>query len=218
MHVAIIPDGNRRWAKDNGKSIIEGYEQGIFVARDVVNKALVLGINYLTLFVLSTENANRSVTWIEAFTGVVKKNLKPMCLEAIQEGCKVQFLGDKKILGSDIEETILGIERQEPLVQKMQLNFCFGYSGRADIMNAVEKMMMVNANVKDLPQFLSTKNIPDPDLIMRTSGEMRISNFLLFESAYSEFFFTQEHWPDFTGEAFQKMIEKFNDRQRRFGK
>lgn len=218
MHVAIIPDGNRRWAKDNGKSIVEGYEQGILVVRDVVNKALVLGINYLTLFVLSTENVYRSMVWIESFAGVVKKNLKPMCLEAIQEGCKVQFLGNKKILGRDIEEAILDIERQEPLVQKMQLNFCFGYSGRADIIDAIEKMMVAKAQAKDLPQFLSTKNIPDPDLIMRTSGEMRMSNFLLFESAYSEFFFTQEHWPDFTGEIFQKMIEQFNKRQRRFGK
>lgn len=218
MHIAIIPDGNRRWAKDNNKSLLEGYEKGLAVAKEIVQISAEKNINYLTLFVLSTENISRSNSWIESFTGIIRKYLKPMCLDAIQNGCKIQFLGQKNILGKDIEKMILDIEEQSPSLLKMHLNFCFGYSGRSDILKAVEKMIEVKADVKDLPLFLSTKDMPDPDLIIRTSGEIRLSNFLIFESAYSELFFTKEHWPDFTAQKFEDILAEFNARQRRFGK
>ena len=218
MHVAIIPDGNRRWSKTNNKSLSEGYEKGAFVAKIIIKEAVALNIKYLTLFILSTENVNRSVEWIKLYTDGFMKHIMAASLEAIESGCKIQFLGNKKILGENVENMILEIEKKEPAVFKMNLNFCFGYSGRADIIQAVEKMISEKADAKDFNQFLLTKNMPDPDLIIRTSGEMRLSNFLLFESAYSELFFVENHWPDFTTEEFKKIIEDFNTRQRRFGK
>jgi len=216
MHVAIVPDGNRRWARQNGKSIVQGYEQGKDVLRAIVEEAIRLDVQYLTFFVLSTENAKRSPEWIKNVQFIIKKFLTPTCEEAVKNGCKIRFIGDTSILGVEIKD-LIQLTQKDPKEIKLHLNFCVGYSGRADIIQAIGKMQKENAKPEDLPKFLSTKGLPDPDLIIRTSGEMRISNFLLFESAYSEFFFIQKHWPDFTKEDFGKIIKDFSNRERRFG-
>ncbi|USO02526.1 MAG: di-trans,poly-cis-decaprenylcistransferase [Alphaproteobacteria bacterium] len=216
MHVAIVPDGNRRWARNNGKSIIQGYEQGIDVLKATVEEAIKLNIQHLTFFVLSKENAKRSADWVKNIKFIFKKFLTPMCEEAVRQGCEIRFIGDTKILGGDVDD-LIQLAHKTPKETKLHLNFCLGYSGRSDIIQAVEKMIKVGAKPEEFPQFLSTVGLPDPEIVIRTSGEMRVSNFLLFESAYSEFFFIQKHWPDFTREDFHKVVEEFGQRERRFG-
>ena len=217
MHVAIICDGNRRWAKEHGLSTQEGYEKGIETVRITIEEAIKQGVQHLTLFVLSTENANRTPTWLSLFKKLIWSYLKSMSLEAIEAGCKIAFIGNKDILGHDIGEVIQEIETRNPQEIKLHLNFCFGYSGRQDIMQAVDQMIANNAKSEDLQKYLWTKNMPDPDLIIRTSGEYRLSNFLLFEGAYSELFFIKEHWPDFSPARLSQILEEFHQRERRFG-
>ena len=221
MHVAIICDGNRRWAKERNLSIKEGYQKAIETVKVLTQEAIDLNIQHLTLFVLSTENVNRTPAWVSLFKEIIIRYLKSMAMEAIQKGCKVSFLGHKDILGYNITELIQDIEQtqnSQETTPKLFLNLCFGYSGRQDLIDAVAKMKEVNADPKDLRQYLSTKTISDPDLIIRTSGEMRLSNFLLFESAYSELFFIQEHFPDFTKEKLRWILKEFEQRERRYGK
>lgn len=218
MHVAIIPDGNRRWAKSRNLSVKKGYEEGVEVVRVAVKESVALSISNLTLFLLSTENVTRTTEWLAMFSGLIREKLMPISLEAIEAGCKITFIGDKDILGKDIGALLRDIESRHPTDHKLNLNFCFGYSGRVDIINAVRKMMAENAAPEDLPQYLSTKDLPSPDILIRTSGEIRLSNFLLFETAYSELFFVDEHWPDFTAERLRGIVTEFKSRDRRFGK
>jgi len=217
MHVAIIPDGNRRWAKDNNKSVTQGYEKGIEIVQKTVEEAIHLGIEYATFFVLSTENTKRSPLWLRGMKSLVKKYLLSICAEAVRNGCFVRFIGDTGALGEDVDALINSVKNPSSKEIKLHLTFCIGYSGRADIMKAVEKMIAAKAKSEDLPNFLSTRDLPDPDFIIRTSGEMRMSNFLLFESAYSELFFIKKHWPDFTKKDLQNIVKDFKQRERRFG-
>jgi len=218
MHVAIIPDGNRRWAKARGLSVKQGYEGGIEAVREIVKESVRLEVSYLTIFLLSTENVMRTSEWLGMFSGLIKDRIMPMSLEAIADGCQIRFVGNKDILGEDIGDLLRDIETRRPKEHKLNLNFCFGYSGRADIMNAVQKMIETKADPKDFHQYLATKDLPDPDILIRTSGEIRLSNFLLFETAYSELFFVEEHWPDFSPEKLRSIVAEFKSRDRRFGK
>ena len=217
MHIAIIPDGNRRWALDHHQSITQGYEQGIRAVKEIVKEALQHDVRCMTFFVLSTENAKRDAKWIGVIKAIFHHYFVPFCEEAIQHGCKLRFIGDSQILGDDIHHMILSVADRIPQETKMHLNFCVGYSGRSDMMQAVRRMIEAHADPEEFPKFLSTHGLPDPDIMIRTGGEMRVSNFLLFEMAYTELFFVKKYWPDFTKDDLKMIIQDFKQRERRFG-
>lgn len=216
MHIAIIPDGNRRWAKDQKLSVRAGYEKGIDVIQLIVGSAIKCKVSHLTFFAMSSENVKRASDWIIMFKSLIEHSIHKLTQKVIAQGCKIRFLGDKNALGHDLGKKLKSIENMNPDTLKLHLNLCFGYSGREDIQQATVKAMQ--AHQGDITPFLWTAGIPDPDIIIRTSGEMRISNFMLYQSAYSELFFIEEHWPDFTAEKFEYIINQFHSRERRFGK
>ena len=140
MHVAVICDGNRRWAKENGLSTKEGYKKGIEVVKIIAEEAIRLKIQHLTLFVLSTENVNRTATWLSIFKELIREHLKSMAMDAIKKGCKISFLGNQDILGYEIGDLLRDIAKTEPKERKLFLNFCFGYSGRHGLQRQCKKL------------------------------------------------------------------------------
>lgn len=216
MHVAIIPDGNRRWARDQKVSVKAGYEKGMEIVQIIVDAAIKCSISHLTFFTLSSENITRTPDWIAMFKSLIASSMHKLAKKAVANGCKIQFWGDRNILGKNLGEKLEEIESWNPEILKLNLNLCFGYSGRADIQQAAAKA--IQAQQSDIAPFLWTAGSPDPDIIIRTSGEMRISNFMLYQAAYSELFFIEEHWPDFTPEKFEIIVNQFRLRERRFGK
>lgn len=221
-HVCIVPDGNRRWAKAQNKTLFEGYKAGLEAIESTLKKAIALGISYLTFFIISTENSKRDRDWVYLMRKLTDLFLYPKCQEAMKEGAKIKFLGDKEILGSSYAKTLSAIEELSVKNTKICLNFCFGYSGREEIISAVKQVAKKIKNIDEctvdsFSEHLFTKGMPDPDLFIRTSGEKRISNFLLWQLAYTELYFDECFWPDFSESHFENAIQDFQKRQRRFG-
>ena len=227
-HVAVILDGNRRWAESKGMARHAGYKHGAEKAEEVLRWALGLGIKSLTLYVLSKENLRRPKEELESIFKVMEEKLEELERDGIlgREGIRFKALGDTSPLPRGVREKIERLEAATAGNSSKYLNLAVGYSGREEILRAVREIAkLAKAGRLDpneigeemLRAHLYTSHVDDPDLIIRTSGEMRISGFLLWQSAYSEFVFMDVYWPDFRKMDFLRAIRTFQRRKRRFG-
>lgn len=225
-HVAIIMDGNGRWARQKGKTRIEGHAAGVDAVRDVVEAAAQLDIHYLTLFTFSTENWKRPEKEISSLMQLLIKVLKKEARELYRNNVRLHVIGNTQQLPEKVRDTLE--ETVELTKDNTGLTLCIAlsYSGKWDILQAckticheIENGRLSSDEIDEslLESFLSTKGIPEPELLIRTSGEFRISNFLLWQSAYSEIYFTNTYWPDFRRSQLYDAIRDFQKRERRFG-
>lgn len=226
VHVAIIMDGNGRWAQARGLPRIYGHQEGKRNVKRIVRHAANLGIKYLSLFAFSTENWKRPKEEVNGLMEILRLGLQEERPEFIREGISVVFFGDRSKLPREVLEEMELTESLTASNNRLYLAFAINYSGRDDILRAVKRISQKVARgeidiseIDDrlISQELDTRNFPDPDLIIRTSGELRISNFFLWQSAYSEFYFTSVLWPDFDEKEFDLAIEAYQSRKRRFG-
>lgn len=225
-HVAFIMDGNGRWAKQFGKSRTFGHRAGVKVVRDLVKSCRALGIEVMTVYAFSTENwgrPNDEVTFLmRLFEEVIKKELG----ELSGNGVQIRFIGDIQALAPKLQEIMRAAEAQTKGNGGLVLNVAINYGGRHEILNAVHRLAeQVKAGTLEpaaideqmLSAHLFTAGLPDPDLVIRTSGESRISNYLLWQMAYSEIYITQTLWPDFSDECFYRALVDYQRRDRRYG-
>jgi undecaprenyl diphosphate synthase len=220
-HIAIIMDGNGRWAEKKGLKRIEGHRQGRKTVKIVVRAAREFGVKILTLYAFSTENWNRPKKEVKALFDLLVEAIEEETEELNKNKVKLKFLGNNKILSTDIQKKMQEAEKLTSKNKKLILNVCLNYGSREEIINAVNKLIKEGKNniqEKNLSEFLYTKGLPDPDLLIRTGGEKRISNFLLWQCAYTEFYFTKKLWPDFKKNDFLKALLEYGKRERRFGR
>ena len=226
QHIAIILDGNGRWAKSKGMPRNYGHAQGSKNVERICEEAWRMGIKYLTVYAFSTENWNRPDSEVSALMTLLRNYMKTCLKTAAKNDMKIRVIGDIQPLDDDIKNRISELE--SATVNNGGLNFtiALNYGSRDELIRAARKMARDCADGKleadDIDEsvfesYLDTHGIPDPDLMIRTSGEQRLSNYLLWQLAYSEFYFTDVPWPDFTKEELVKAIEEFNHRHRRFG-
>ncbi|MBT23679.1 MAG: di-trans,poly-cis-decaprenylcistransferase [Gammaproteobacteria bacterium] len=224
MNIGIIMDGNGRWAKRNSFNITKGHEQGINVVREIVEESVKQKISSLTLYAFSTENWLRPETEITGIKKLIIKAIDNQLTELLEQNVKLQFFGNISGFGKKVSSKISDAEKKTSFDDpSLVLNIALGYGGRLDIINAVNKILGESKNknvIIDEEKFFSYLDAPlkDLDLLIRTGGEMRLSNFLLFHIAYTELFFTEKLWPDFTKEDYVNCIDSFSSRDRRFGK
>lgn len=226
VHIAIIMDGNGRWAQARGLPRISGHQEGRRTVKRIVSHALDLGIKYLSLFAFSTENWKRPKEEVEGLMEILRFGLREERPEFIEKKINVTFFGDRSKLSKEVLSEMETTEELTKDNDRLYLAFAINYSGRDDIVRAFRKFSSDLISNRTNPEmideklvssYLDTKNFPDPDLIIRTSGELRISNFFLWQSAYSELYFTPILWPDFDEKAFDEAILDFQKRKRRFG-
>ena len=219
-HVAIIMDGNGRWAQNRGMLRILGHQAGIKATRRVVRAARRIGIKYLTLFALSTENLNRPKPELNALFSLLREFIVKDIAEMIENNVRLIVIGRLTLLPRDIQKLIADAVFRTRKLKKMTLVIAIAYGGRDEIVRAAEKFAASGRkklSQKDFSQLLDTAGIPDPDLLIRTGDELRISNFLVWQSAYTELYFTKTLWPDFSKRHLQKAVREFNARERRYG-
>lgn len=223
-HVAIIMDGNGRWAKKRGMPRTFGHTQGARVAETILEDAADLGIRYLTLYAFSTENWSRPEAEVSALMNLLRKYMKTSLERCNRNNVRVRVIGDKSMLSKDLQESIEELEQATALNTRIGFQIAINYGGRDEIVRAVKRasqegLLSDPAKIDDsiINDHLDTAGIPDPDLLIRTCGEQRISNFLLWQLAYSEFYFTDKAWPDFNKAELEKAIDAFNHRERRYG-
>lgn len=226
LHVGIIMDGNRRWAKNHGLPVSAGHSSGAKVFENTAKYANSLGLKHLTVYAFSTENWKRSKTEISALMFLFKKYLKKSMKEFSNENIKVRFLGDISSFSKDIQDLVKTIEFETKDRTGLNLNIAMNYGGRKEIVNAAknifEKILKKEISINDVTEDifqnnLYTQNQPEIDLVIRTAGEKRLSNFMLWQSAYAEFYSTEVLWPDFSKEEFNKAINEYFLRTRKFG-
>lgn len=227
QHVAIIMDGNGRWAKSKGLPRIYGHKKGAEIAKRIIIKTRELEIPVLTLFSFSKENRLRPKDEVNFLFNLFKEYLKNELELMKKHGIQLRIIGDKKELPGDLYEIIEHVEKETSKCNKLILCIALNYSGRSEIIRATkliaERVKNGDVNISDIDEslfkkFLYTSDLPDPDLLIRTSGEIRISNFLLYQLAYTEFYFTPVYWPDFTEQEYLKALYSYQQRERRFGK
>lgn len=225
-HVAIILDGNGRWAKSKGMPRTYGHTQGAKNVEVICEEAWNMGIKYLTVYAFSTENWNRPQDEVSALMKLLRNYMKNSVKTAHKNHMRVRIIGDKARLDKDIQESIEVLERETAGNDGLNFQIAINYGGRDELMRAMRAMVSdvqkgelsaENLNEKIFSSYLDTSDIPDPDLLIRTSGEQRISNFMLWQIAYSEMYFCSVPWPDFTKEELEKAIEAYNSRDRRYG-
>ena len=226
QHVAIILDGNGRWAKSKGMPRNYGHVQGAKTVEIICEEAYKMGINYLTVYAFSTENWNRPKEEVDALMKLLRNYMKTCLKTAEKNRMCVRVIGDKTRLDSDIRDRIEELEEATKNNDGLHFQIAINYGGRDEILRAVKKIAVKvenkeldieNISEKIISDMLDTHDIPDPDLIIRTCNELRISNFLLWQLAYAEFYVTQVSWPDFTKEELLKAVEAFQKRTRKFG-
>ena len=219
-HIAIIMDGNGRWAKARRLPRAAGHKKGIDVTKSIVKHAGELGIQYLTLYAFSTENWTRPAAEIDDLMGLLRFYLKSEAAELHKNNVRLRVIGFRDRLSKDIIEMIENNEKMTADNTGMNLTIALDYGARQEILNAVNICIaegISNVNEQDFNNYLFTSEIPDPDLLIRSSGECRISNFLLWQCAYSEFYFSNVLWPDFNEKEFDRAIADYNNRERRYG-
>lgn len=212
-------DGNRRWASKRNLKPVEGHAAGIEALERIVKEAVRQKIRYLTVYALSTENLrNRSKFEIGALFNLLQKGFIEKLPTLKKEGVRVNFMGDIDKLPSLIKKTLAETEKKLAAGKKLQLNIAINYGSRAEILEAIVKMGKgQKVSEEDFSKLLYSAAIPDPELIIRTGGEKRLSNFLLWQAAYSELYFTDILWPDFDEVEFRKALDDYQDRKRNFG-
>lgn len=223
VHVAVIMDGNGRWAENRGLDRKDGHKEGAVSAKKIVEYALRLGVKYITLFAFSSENWKRPLKEINALMNMLYENLIEQKSLLIENQIKLDIVGDIGRLPGKLKKKLMETIEFSRSHKKMQLNLALNYGSRMEILNAVKRILKDKVppskiNEKLFNQYLFTADCPDPDLLIRTSGEQRISNFLLYQIAYSELYFTPTPWPDFRLKEFLNAVLDFQSRERRFGK
>lgn len=226
QHLAVIMDGNGRWAKQRGLARTEGHRQGLERVREIITSCNDLGIQYLTLYAFSTENWKRPNEEVSFLMNLFKQVLKDDVLELMEKSVRLKFLGFRHNLDSELQLQMAESEKLTSTGSGLQLNLAINYGGRGEIISAVQSLAREVKNGRLEPEAIDdailserlfTAGIPDPDLLIRPSGELRISNFLLWQSAYTEFYFTPVLWPDFKREALLEALSDYERRKRRFG-
>jgi len=219
--VGFIMDGNRRWAKERGLPTLEGHTQGYTAMRSMVDAVYKQGIPHMVCYAFSTENWNRTEAEVSHLMTLLEKGLKNIRAEYAQskEKINVRIIGEKSALPESLQTEITEIEAINHENPELTVWIALSYGGRAEIVDAVNHAIENGVKVTEetFSEYLWTNGMPDPDIIIRTSGEHRISNFLLWQSAYSEFFFTETYWPDFGETEFQSILEAYGTRKRRKG-
>lgn len=227
QHIAIIMDGNRRWAKSRGLPILEGHRRGVKALRATVEAMGELGIYYLTVFAFSTENNNRSEEEVSGLMKLILLTLKKELAEMHSRGIRLRFIGLHHNLPQEIKEMIEYSENLTSTNTRFYLTIALNYGGQQDITTATRQLAkkykedlieLEDINPETITQHLSTSFLPAPDILIRTSGEQRISNFLLWELSYAEFFFVQTLWPDFDSLTLQQILTEYQGRNRRYGR
>ena len=225
-HVAIIMDGNGRWAREKKLDRVEGHKTGSKVVRMVVEVSRKIGIEVLTLYAFSEENWNRPKDEISALMKLLAEYLKKELPKMMEEDIRLNAIGKLDSLPDFVQKVLIETIAQTKMNKSMILNLALSYSARAEIVNATKTIAELAREGKITPSdidetlfagHLYTKDLPDPDLLIRTSGEMRLSNFLLYQIAYTELYITKIHWPDFTKEKYLKALYDYSSRERRFG-
>ena len=223
-HIAIIMDGNGRWAKKRGMPRTFGHSQGAKVVEQILEDADHIGVKYLTVYAFSTENWSRPQTEVKALMNLLRRYMKTSLAKCAKNNVRVRVIGDKSMLDQDLQDSIADLERDTAANTGIGFQIAINYGGRDEIVRAVrraaEKGLLNDPGRIDeslLNDCLDTAGIPDPDLLIRTCGEQRISNFLLWQLAYSEMYFTDKSWPEFDREELLKAIDAFNHRERRYG-
>lgn len=219
MHITIVPDGNRRWAKQQGVSFETAYKRGGESLERCIAHARRLGVHYLTIWVLSCDNLKRDPAWVSMYLDLLNTFLPSKCREAIQNNIRIRFIG--RPLNHKITQTMQTLEAESAHNTEMVLTFAINYSGTYDLLQAYQRL--INEGVSEiseemLEQALLTFPVPAPQLLIRTSGEQRISNYMLWQLAQTEFYFVKKHWPDFTEQDLDEAISAFYQRQPRWGR
>ena len=219
-HVAVIMDGNGRWGLKRKKSRNYGHLKGIKTVETVIKSSLIKKIPYLTLYTFSTENWKRPENEINFLFDLIRKSLKKKINKIIKQGIRVNIIGKKKELPQDIKKMIKLIEKKTIKNKKITLNLALNYGSKEEIINAFSNLVSKKKgkiNINNFEQELYTHNIPDPEILIRTGGAKRLSNFLLWQLAYTEIFFIDKLWPDFNENDFNKIVIKYNKIKRNFG-
>lgn len=226
-HIAIIMDGNGRWARKRGLPRVAGHKKGVDLVREITQACSDIGVKYLTLFTFSTENWKRPKDEVSTLMRLLLKSVKDKCDELMQNDVRLTTIGDVKSLPKEVQKELYEAVERTKNNKKMTFNLALSYGGRWELLEAVKsitsdvcegKLSIENINEKIISENLTTKYFPDPDLLIRTSGEFRISNFMLWQIAYTEFYISDVHWPGFNRKHLYEAIRNFQKRERRFGK
>ncbi len=221
-HVAIVPDGNGRWAERRGMPRLLGHQAGAETTRRLIGYLLEYPIKYVTLYGFSTENWNRPTEEVQGLFQLTEEHLNRIVPELNQKGIRIYHLGRLHGLPSSLQNSITGAVELTKDNNRMVLSLAFNYGGRAEIVDAVQRLLVEHArpetvNENLFAEYLYTAGIPDVDLLVRTGDELRSSNFLIWQTAYSEYYFTKVLWPDFSRKDMDKALLSYSQRQRRFG-
>ncbi|MDA8980437.1 isoprenyl transferase [Chitinophagales bacterium] len=226
-HIAVIMDGNGRWAKQQGKNRIFGHKNGVNAVREVSEACAELGVKYLTLYAFSSENWNRPKLEVSALMELLVRTIGSETKTLMKNNIRLKTIGSIDTLPSRAQEQLNSVKEETKNNTRLTLTLALSYGGRAEIVDACKKIASQvkkgeiseqDITASAINRHLYDPEIPDPELMIRTSGEYRISNFLLWQSAYTEFYFTEEFWPDFNKESMYQAILAFQSRERRFGK
>lgn len=226
QHIAIIMDGNGRWAKQRSKDRSEGHFAGMLALRQTVQAAAKMGVKYLTVYAFSTENWGRPQAEVEALMQLVCQGVEMNTPELREQGVRVEIIGDRSRFSDDVNAALDRITQSTASGERMTLVLALNYSSRSEITMAARELArrvaagqieVEQIDEQMISQSLYTRAIPDPDLIVRTSGECRLSNFLMWQASYAEFYFTPTLWPDFGEEQLREAIEAYAERDRRYG-
>ena len=221
-HVAIIMDGNGRWAQSRGLPRLAGHRAGTENLRRIITASVEFGVQYLTIYAFSTENWGRPKDEVQGLMHILEDVIDKELKELNQEGVQLRHIGRLERLGPKLRKKVLNAIELTRGNDKLILNVAFNYGGRDEIVCAIQKMIQAGIKPEEVTidlvdEYLFTHGVPDPDLIIRTSGELRISNFLIWQSAYSEWYVTPTYWPDFNKEEYRRALDAFAQRDRRFG-
>lgn len=222
-HIAIIMDGNGRWARKRGLPRVAGHRAGAENLRRIINACVDIGIEILTIYAFSTENWDRPESEVRGLMNIFTRVLDQELMELHKQGVCLHHLGDLKGIDLELQDKVRHALELTKDNDRLILNVAFNYGGRAEILHAVCQMLADNISAEDLTEelfsnYLFTKGLPDPDLVIRTSGELRISNFLIWQAAYAELYATPAYWPDFDREELQAALVEYAQRERRFGR
>lgn len=226
-HIAFIMDGNRRWAKKRGLPVAAGHRQGADTLVNIAKAAKKIGIKYMTVYAFSTENWGREQSEIDTLMGLLRQYLDGGFKELQENNARIIFIGERNMLASDIVQKMAKIEADTANNTDVTLCVALSYGSRQEIISAAQKLAREvlagqlkpeNIDEAKFSSVLYTAGIPDPDLLIRTSGEERLSNYLLWQLAYTELYFTPTLWPDFSESELKKIIDEYNERERRYGK
>ena len=219
-HIAVVMDGNGRWAKRRFLPRVAGHKQGVDALQECVKACAERGVKVLTVFAFSSENWERPADEVSGLMELLAKALAREVAQLSKEGVQIHFIGERTSLSDSLK---CGFEQAENATShnsKLIFNICFNYGGRWDIAQAAAKLVAkgITINAQNMSAEMSLAHVADPDLVIRTGGEQRLSNFLLWQAAYSELYFCDKLWPDFDSVALDAAIDEFNQRERRFGK